>query len=140
MSYNDIPIQKLELKPSTSYDGSENTEGRDRRMSVERVKVNDKSDPLAATGAEKVVKSETLVLRSTDEVRVSAAMVDASKKKKTGSIFSVNIDISSSSTLGLGVKNLKDSILTVSMLKRKNGVLGLAESAGIRLGKNTILM
>lgn len=51
-----------------------------------------------------------------------------------GAIFSVRIDISKTKTLGIGVKDLPNNLLTVSMLKRSGGELGAAESAGIRLG------
>jgi hypothetical protein len=61
-------------------------------------------------------------------------MYEASKKKKTGSIYHLKVDLSSSGTLGLGVKALKNNILTVSMLKRSYGVLGAGEQAGVRLG------
>jgi hypothetical protein len=79
-------------------------------------------------------KSESLTLRVSDEVRVAAAMYDASKKRKTGSVFSLEIKLSSNGTLGLGVKALKNNMLVISMLKRLNGQLGSGEAAGARLG------
>jgi hypothetical protein len=138
---NDLPSSKLELK----YSKSEGNDRRERRgsdasmMNVsQRVKIDDNSDPLKNLTPidSQSVKSETLILRTSDELRVAAAMADAAKKKKTGSLFSLRVEIPPGGTLGLGVKNLKDSILAVSMLKRKNGMLGPAESAGIRLGMN----
>jgi hypothetical protein len=79
-------------------------------------------------------KSESLTLRVSDEVRVAAAMYDASKKRKTGSVFSLEIKLSLTGTLGLGVKALKNNMLVISMLKRVNGHLGSGEAAGVRLG------
>jgi hypothetical protein len=80
------------------------------------------------------LKSASLTLQLADETRVASAMYEASKKKKTGSIYHLKIDLSSSGALGLGVKALKNNILAVSMLKRTYGALGPGESAGVRLG------
>lgn len=79
-------------------------------------------------------KSESLTLRVSDETRVASAIYEASKKRKTGSIYSLSIQLSSNGTLGLGVKALKNNILVISMLKRVNGILGPGEAAGVRLG------
>lgn len=79
-------------------------------------------------------KSESLSLRVSDEARVASAMYDASKKRKTGSIYSLDIALSPKGTLGLGVKALKNNILVISMLKRVGGNLGPGEAAGVRLG------
>ena len=38
--------------------------------------------------------TEHLTLRVNDESRVAAALVDSSKKRKTGSVFSVEVDLS----------------------------------------------
>ena len=80
------------------------------------------------------VKTESLTIRLSDEVRIAAAMVDASKKKTFGVIFAVRIDISKASSLCIGVKDLQDKLLAVSMLKRIEGGPGPVETAGIRLG------
>jgi hypothetical protein len=80
------------------------------------------------------LKSASLTLQLADETRVASAMYEASKKKKTGSIYHLKIDLSSTGTLGLGVKALKNNVLAVSMLKRSYGVLGAGEQAGVRLG------
>lgn len=80
------------------------------------------------------MKSASLTLQLADETRVASAMYEASKKKKTGSIYHLKVDISASGTLGLGVKALKNNILAVSMLKRSYGALGAGENAGVRLG------
>jgi hypothetical protein len=118
---------------------------------VQWEKVEPDSDPLAppseASTAPRVLaerkiggvdlsqlKSASLILQLADETRVASAMYEASKKKKTGSIYHLKIDLSSSGTLGLGVKALKNNILTVSMLKRSYGALGPGEAAGVRLG------
>ena len=79
-------------------------------------------------------KSESLTVRPEDEIRVSASLVEAAKKHATGGIFSVKIDMRKTGTLGIGVKDLPDKLLVVSMLKRTNSQPGAGESAGIRLG------
>lgn len=79
-------------------------------------------------------KTESLTIRVEDEVRIGAALANAAKKQMTGSIFSIKIDIYKSGTLGIGVKDLPDNMLGVSMLKRANGQPGAGELAGIRLG------
>lgn len=80
-------------------------------------------------------QTESLTLRVSDETRVAGAMFEASKRRKTGSIFSLTVDLSANGTLGLGVKVLKNTTLAISMLKRLNGVEGPGESAGVRLGR-----
>lgn len=104
---------------------------------VFREKVDRKFDPLAQPAEVDFIdlKTESLTLRSSDEHRVAAAINEASKMKKTGSLFSIIIELSSVGTLGLGVKVLKNNVLAVSMLKRVNGALGPGEMAGARLGK-----
>ena len=82
----------------------------------------------------KTKKSESLTIRPEDEVRISQALANAAKKLSTGSIFSVKIDTGKSGVLGIGVKDLHDKLLAVSMLKRTSGQPGSGESAGIRLG------
>ena len=80
------------------------------------------------------IKYESLTIRLADELRIVGAMVDAAKKKTVGVIYSVRIDISNVSSLGIGVKDLQDKLLAISMLKRVDGVKGPVESAGVRLG------
>lgn len=46
--------------------------------------------------------TENLSLRVNDEARVTAALVDASKKKKTGSVFSVEVDLSRGEMVRIG--------------------------------------
>lgn len=79
-------------------------------------------------------KNESLSLRISDEERVGSAIYEASKKKKTGSIYSLEIELPPEGTLGLGVKALKNNMLVISMLKRINGKRGPGESAGVALG------
>lgn len=105
-----------------------------------RLKVSSKDDPLtvtshyeAATTAVKD-KTECLTIKTADETRIVSAMNDVSKNKTQGIIFSVKVDISKVSSLGIGVKDLPDTLLAISMLKRVNGKLGPVESAGMRLG------
>lgn len=61
-------------------------------------------------------------------------MTNAAKRQTTGAVFSVRADISKTGTLGIGVKDLADNVLAVSMLKRVGGLPGAGEQAGIRLG------
>ena len=82
----------------------------------------------------KGTKTESLTIRATDETRIVAAMANAAKRQTTGTVFSVKVDISKTGTLGIGVKDLTDNILAVSMLKRSNGECGAGENAGMRLG------
>jgi hypothetical protein len=100
--------------------------------------VTEEEDPLSklATANESVydnypkVKKENLTIRLEDEARIVAGMSSAAKKQTTGSIFSVVVDISKTGTLGIGVKDLSDNILAVSMLKRENNQPGPGEEAG----------
>ena len=65
---------------------------------------------------------ESLTIRAEDESRIVSAMIDASKKKTTGSFYSVEIELLPSGKIGIGVKDLDNNILAVSMLKRPNGM------------------
>jgi hypothetical protein len=76
------------------------------------------------------IKKENLTIRLEDEARIVAGMSSAAKKQTTGAIFSVVVDISKMGTLGIGVKDLSDNILAVSMLKRENNQPGPGEEAG----------
>lgn len=107
------------------------------RYSVkERLKViSETDDPLS----EKVLSSyepvltitkENLTIRRDDEARIVTALHSASKKQTTGSIYSVVVDLSKTGTLGIGVKDLTDHVLAVSMLKRENCTPGAGEDAG----------
>jgi hypothetical protein len=79
------------------------------------------------------IKKENLTIRLEDEARIVAGMSSAAKKQTTGAIFSVVVDISKMGTLGIGVKDLSDNILAVSMLKRENNQPGPGEEAGNKL-------
>lgn len=79
-------------------------------------------------------KTESLTIRPADEIRIVAAMQDAAKKKTSGTVFSVRVDIRDAASLQIGVKDLADKLLTVSMLKRINSQPGPVEKAGVRLG------
>ena len=48
------------------------------------------NDEISGAQSEAAV-TENLTLRVSDEVRVTAALVDSSKKRKTGSVFSVEV-------------------------------------------------
>lgn len=92
------------------------------------------SADFSTSNSSKPSKIQSLTIRVSDEARIVTSVRDASKKLTSGGIFSVKVDISSSGALGIGVKDLVDNILTVSMLKRSGGVPGAGEAAGIRLG------
>lgn len=106
----------------------------------ERSRVTSESeDPLSSSAKVEYApkaptKSESLTLKVSDESRIVNSITDAAKKKKTGSLYSVAINFSLWGTIGLGVKNLSNNFLVVSMLKRQNGQLGPGEAAGVRLG------
>ena len=104
-------------------------------------------DPLAALAAMETVdrvsnssgsptklKYESLTIRLSDEIRIVQSMTDAAKKKTSGVIFTVKVNINGAKSLGIGVKDLQDKIVAVSMLKRVNSAPGSVEVAGIRLG------
>ena len=126
----------MDLPKSTSPFSKTNSEP------MTREKVDRQFDPLAQSGENEHIDltSESLTLRTTDESRVAAAMSEAAKMKKTGSIFSVAIVLSNTGTLGLGVKMLKCNVLAVTMLKRSNGALGPGEVAGVRLGNICVIL
>lgn len=125
-------------KPQVQKSNSTNR-GSVRVPERERV-VFKEEDPLSKSPVppsdvpEGVLKTENLTIRLDDEIRIVSAMQLAAKKQTTGSIYSVKVDISKKGSLGVGVKDLSDSILAISLLKRENGALGPGESAGLRLG------
>ena len=105
----------------------------------ERSKViSESEDPLSSSAKteyiHKTAKTESLTLKVSDESRIINSIADAAKKKKTGSLYSVVINFSLWGSIGLGVKNLANNFLVVSMLKRRGGQLGPGEAAGVRLG------
>jgi hypothetical protein len=95
-------------------------------------------DPLSMTAdkAEKperdtlIVKKANLTIRLEDEARIVGSIHDAGKKLTTGSIYSVVVDVSRTGTLDIGVKDLNESVLAVSLLKRENDRPGAGEAAG----------
>ena len=89
---------------------------------------------IESTG-KKTYKIESITLNVADEARIEAAVINANKKQTTGSVFSVRIDIKKSAgVLAIGVKDLNQGVLAVSMLKRRDGEKGPGEEAGLRLG------
>lgn len=81
-----------------------------------------------------ISKKANLMIRLEDEIRIVASIHDAAKRLTTGSIYSVLVDISKTGTLDIGVKDLNENVLAVSLLKRENNKPGAGEAAGIRLG------
>ncbi len=80
-------------------------------------------------------KIESITLKVMDEARIEEAVINTNKKQTTGSVFSVRINIKKSAgVLAIGIKDLNQGILTVSMLKRRDGRKGPGEEAGLRLG------
>jgi hypothetical protein len=107
------------------------------RLSVkERLKVTTETeDPLSRVMLDSYdpvmrVTKENLSIRKEDEARIVAALHSAAKKQTTGSIYSVVVDLGKTGTLGIGVKDLGDNVLAVSMLKRENCCPGAGEDAG----------
>ena len=107
------------------------------RYSVkERLKVtSDTEDPLSQMMLNSyepvlVVTKENLSIRKEDEARIVSGLHSAAKKQTTGSIYSVVVDLTKTGSLGIGVKDLADSVLAVSMLKRENCCPGAGEDAG----------
>lgn len=90
--------------------------------------------PSSDVDKNKTAKKANLSIRLEDETRIVAGLQSAVKKQTTGSIYSVVVDVSKSGTLDIGVKDLADNILAVSLLKRKDDKPGAGEEAGIRLG------
>ena len=133
------PTTKAEESPSM---------GADRRASVSSSRysaparskiVSDNDNPLSQkmlnsydSGTMRVTK-ENLTIRREDEVRIVASIHNAAKKQATGAIYSVVVDLGKTGTLGIGVKDLADSVLAVSMLKRENCCPGAGEDAGLEL-------
>lgn len=86
------------------------------------------------TIVQSVHRMENLTIKKADEIRIVASLYNAARKQTTGSIYSVIVDISETGTLSIGVKDLKENVLAVSMLKRVDTHPGPGEAAGIRLG------
>ena len=107
------------------------------RLSVkQRSKVlSDTEDPLSRLMLDSYdpvmrVTKENLTIRKDDEAKIVAGLHNAAKKQATGSIYSVVVDLGKTGTLGIGVKDLADNVLAVSMLKRENCCPGAGEDAG----------
>jgi hypothetical protein len=84
---NDSPLQRFETFVQEQMGGA--------TMDKE-----DKTDEITGNLTESV--TENLTLRVSDEVRVTAALVDSSKKRKTGSVFSVEVDLSGGEMVRIG--------------------------------------
>lgn len=78
-----------------------------------------------------MLKKANLTIRLEDEARIIGSIHDASKKLTTGAIYSVVVDISKTGTLDIGVKDLNENVLAVSLLKRENDRPGAGEAAGM---------
>jgi hypothetical protein len=113
---------------------------------TERQKVSSEADdPLAQKVADdydpvQFVTKENLSIRKEDETRIVAALHNAAKKQCTGSIYSVVVDLGKTGTLGIGVKDLPDHVLAVSMLKRENCCPGAGEDAGVYILVATVFV
>ena len=107
----------------------------DDPLSKESINLNNNdTNSIGITTSVTKIKTESLTIRLSDELRIVNAMNDAAKCKTSGTIFSVRVDLSKATSLCIGVKDLPDKLLAVSMLKRINGVIGPVETAGMRLG------
>jgi hypothetical protein len=76
------------------------------------------------------IAKANLTIRKDDEVRIVDSLHSAAKKQTTGAIYSVVVDLGKTGSLGIGVKDLADNVLAVSMLKRENCSPGPGEDAG----------
>jgi hypothetical protein len=90
-------------------------------------KLND-NDPLYEN------KIHQFVIKADGGERIKNAIIKAVKKQATISLYSLKVDMSKTTNLGIGIKDISENLLVVSMLKRENGFNGPAEEAGIRLG------
>ena len=120
------------LKSSTSS-SNDLSAASNRGKITERSKVvSESDDPLAFRPSEgSNIKVENLTIRLHDEARILNGLISASRKQATGSIYSAVVDLGKTGTLGIGVKDLTDGILAVSLLKRENGQPGAGEEAGM---------
>lgn len=97
---------------------------------------SDSSSPMQSNSQ----KQQNLTIRQTDEIRIVSAVAHAATQNQghntLGSIFSVKVDLSltPTHTLCIGVKDLPHNLLCVSMLKRVDANKGPGELAGIKLG------
>ncbi|RYG65687.1 hypothetical protein EON64_11400 [archaeon] len=130
---NSVDISKAQRPVSLS-----DNRPKSMNMSERQRVVTEQDDPLKADvslAAPKPSKKASLSIKLEDEVRIVKALHDAAKKKTSGRIFSVIVDLSQyPHNLSIGVKDLTDQILCVSLLKRSDDMPGAGEQAGIRLG------
>lgn len=98
----------------------------------QKVAFEQADDPLSFKPPPETVKPKkaNLSIRLEDEARIISGLHNAAKKQTTGSIYSVIVDVSRTGTLDIGVKDLSDNILVVSLLKRQNDKPGAGEEAG----------
>lgn len=143
------PIRSPKQLPFSSTGSPSTTQLSKRQSSLERKSisgsfqapvrskvVSDMENPLSDAMSDKYdartfkVTKENLIIRKEDELRIVASLHKAARKQTNGSIFSVVVDLSKTGTLGIGVKDLPDHVLAVSMLKRDNCQPGAGEDAG----------
>jgi hypothetical protein len=118
-------------------------DGRSKKGGIVGWRISDGKDPLAgqpshsgASSSQGAVdgppktRKANLTIRHEDETRIVSSLQDAGKKLTSGSLYSVVVDISRTGTLDIGVKDLTDNILAISLLKRENNIPGSGEAAG----------
>lgn len=88
------------------------------------------SSPQALVDAPPKTRKANLTIRHEDETRIVSSLQDAGKKLTSGSLYTVVVDISRTGTLDIGVKDLTDNVLAISLLKRENNIPGSGEAAG----------
>ncbi len=136
--FGDLPP----LRTSASSSQTQPTPFLDKRTPSSRLSVKQRSkvlseteDPLSRVMLDSYdpvmrVTKENLTIRKDDEAKIVTGLHNAAKKQSTGSIYSVVVDLGKTGTLGMGVKDLADNVLAVSMLKRENCCPGAGEDAG----------
>lgn len=133
-------IQQLDHSITTTH--NQTAALSNRRLPTPRLSVKQRSkviseaeDPLSQAMLNSYdpvlrVTKENLTIRKDDEAKIVSGLHSAAKKQTTGSIYSVVVDLGKTGTLGIGVKDLTDQVLAVSMLKRENCCPGAGEDAG----------
>eukprot|EP01041_Mallomonas_annulata_P006963 gene6963-14140_t len=117
---------------------------------VDRQKINDDENPLDINNPLKLPYQklhkysididpvsdliENIHIRNSDEIIILNCLLEASKRKTTGQLYSVCVDINSNGSIGLGVKFIQENILIIRMLQKYAGKDGPALLAGIQLG------
>lgn len=131
-SFNRI---QLDSQNNLTVQGSDSSSKKSNVKERQKVKFEEE-DPLSkvnqSASPEQIIKKENLSIRLEDETRIVASLYSATKKQASGTLYSIIVDMTKSGALDIGVKDLADNTLAVSMLKRENNKPGAGEEAGIK--------